>query len=200
MNAREYIEAVAFELSRARGKGLMLSPADTTLALSWHAAQVPIAQVTAELRKLSRKHPKSRGAILPPLSLQLLEARFDGRVQRLRPEPAKGRQALSQQLLSAAGDPNLAARAAWASLAEAADDLLAHDGGEGYWTAAFRTLKVALRELPRPQALQAGAALRERLAPRPRGMPRRRYQRSLQLMLLSVSSERLGLPPPAFLL
>jgi hypothetical protein len=31
-------------------------------------------------------------------------------------------------------------------------------------------------------------------------MPRRRYQRSLQLMLLSASSERLGLPPAAFLL
>jgi hypothetical protein len=61
-------------------------------------------------------------------------------------------------------------------------------------------LKTALRELPRSAGLQAGAALRARLAPRPRSMPRRRYQRSLQLMLLSASSERLGLPPRAFLL
>jgi hypothetical protein len=61
-------------------------------------------------------------------------------------------------------------------------------------------LKIALRELPRSSALQAGAALRARLAPRPRNMPRRRYQRSLQLMLLAASSERLGLPPRAFLL
>jgi hypothetical protein len=200
LTAREYIEAVAFELSRARGKGLVLSPADTTLALSWHAARVPIVQVTAELRRLSRKRPKSRGALLPPVSLQLLESKFDGRVRRLQPKPSQDSQSLSQQLLTAARDPKLAAHAAWTSLAEAADDLLAHDNGEGYWTAAFRTLKAALRELPRPMALQAGAALRERLAPRPRGMPRRRYQRSLQLMLLAASSERLGLPPPAFLL
>jgi hypothetical protein len=31
-------------------------------------------------------------------------------------------------------------------------------------------------------------------------MARRTYQRSLQLMLLSASSERLGLPPRQFLL
>ncbi len=78
--------------------------------------------------------------------------------------------------------------------------MLSEGSGEGYWTAAVRTLKVALRELPRASALQAGAALRQRLAPRPRGMPRSRYRRSLQLMLLSASSERLGLPPRAFLL
>jgi hypothetical protein len=63
-----------------------------------------------------------------------------------------------------------------------------------------RALKSALRELPRSDVLQAGAALRARIAPRPRGMARRTYQRSLQLMLLSASSERLGLPPRAFLL
>jgi hypothetical protein len=203
LTAREYIEAVASELSRTRGKGLVLSPADTTLALSWHAAQVPLEHVTGELRRLSRKRPKARGALLPPVSLQLLEAKFETRVRRLQPKAARGPEALSQQLLAAVRalrDEKLAARAAWAQLAEAADDLLAHDGGEGYWTAAFRALKTALRELPRTQVLQAGAALRVRLAPRPRGMPRRRYQRSLQLMLLSASSERLGLPPAAFLL
>jgi hypothetical protein len=198
LTAREYIEAIASELSRARGKGLILSPADTTLALSWHAAQVPLEHVAGELRRLSRKRPRARGAVLPPVSLQLLEAKFESRVHRLQPKAAKGPEALSQQLLAAVRDEKLGA--AWAELAKAADDLLAHDGGDGYWTAAFRTLKSALRELPRTQALQAGAALRERLAPRPRGMPRRRYQRSLQLMLLSASSERLGLPPAAFLL
>ena len=61
-------------------------------------------------------------------------------------------------------------------------------------------LKAALRELPRAAALQAGSALRSRIAPRPPAMTRRRYQRSLQLMLLSASSERLGVPPRAFLL
>jgi len=71
---------------------------------------------------------------------------------------------------------------------------------DAYWTAAVRALKATLRELPRSAALKAGAALRARIAPRPAGMARRRYQRSLQLMLLSASSERLGLPPRAFLL
>ena len=47
---------------------------------------------------------------------------------------------------------------------------------------------------------QAGAALRARIAPRPPAMPRRKYQRSLQLMLLAASSERLGIPPRQFLL
>jgi len=107
---------------------------------------------------------------------------------------------LRAQLRAAAQAPGLSARAAWESLADAAEQLLAQDGGNGYWTAAVRTLKAALRELPRSKGLQAGAALRSRIAPRPRGMDRRRYQRSLQLMLLSASSERLGLPPPAFLL
>jgi len=200
VTAKEYIEAVASELSRARGKGLLLSPADTTLALSWHAAKIPLVQVAAELRRVSRKAPKSRGAMLPPVSLQLVAEKLDARVLRLQPKAVSAQQGLSQQLLQASRDPKLAARGAWESLAEAADELLAQGGGEGYWTAAFRTLKVALRELPRSSALQAGAALRARLAPRPREMPRRRYQRSLQLMLLSASSERLGLPPRAFLL
>jgi hypothetical protein len=170
------------------------------LALSWHAGQVPLARVLAELRRASRKAPRSRGALLQPVSLQLIADRLDSRVRRMQQLPAAAPQGLSQQLREASRDPQLVARGAWESLAEAADDLLSRDGGAGYWTAAFRTLKLALRQLPRSSALQAGAALRARLAPRPRGMPRRRYQRSLQLMLLSASSERLGLPPRAFLL
>jgi len=114
--------------------------------------------------------------------------------------PAHEPDGLCAQLRAAAQVPGLAARTAWESLADAAERLLAEEAGHGYWSAAVRTLKAALRELPRSTVLQAGAALRARIAPRPPGMARRRYQRSLQLMLLSASSERLGLPPRAFLL
>jgi hypothetical protein len=200
LTARTYIEALAAELSRARGKGLLLSPADTQLALSWHAAQVPISQVVAELRRHARRAPRARGATTQPLSLQLVAAKFESRVRRMQTTKEAAPRTLSDQLRAAARDPQLAARGAWEALAEAADDLLAHDGGEGYWTALVRALKTALREVPRASALQAGAALRARIAPRPKGMPRRRYQRSLQLMLVTASSERLGLPPAAFLL
>src|SRR6266850_3521332 len=175
LTAKEYIETVAQELGKIRGRGLLLSPADAQLALSWHASRVPLAAVIAEVRRAAR-----------------LRAR--------RPPPPPKPEGLRAQLRAAAQAPGLAARAAWESLADAAEQLLAQDGGNGYWTAAVRTLKTALRELPRAKGLQAGAALRNRIAPRPRGMDRRRYQRSLQLMLLSASSERLGLPPAAFLL
>ncbi|HEY2027620.1 MAG TPA: hypothetical protein VGH20_00295 [Myxococcales bacterium] len=199
MTAKEYVERIAMELSRARGGGLLLSPADTALALSWHAARVPLAEVSAQVRTLARKRPRSRSSLQQPVSLQLLAARFESRTRRLQPA-SKEPETFGDALRTAARDPNLAGRSAWQSLADSAEDLLAEGGGEGYWTALVRALKAALRELPRSHALKAGAALRERIAPRPKGMPRRRYQRSLQLMLLSASSERLGLPPPAFLL
>lgn len=186
------------ELSRARGAGLLLSPADTALALSWHAARVPLDDVSTQVRALARKRPRSRSSLAQPISLQLLAARFDSRT-RLQPS-ANEPQTFGDALRAAARDPKLAGRSAWQSVAECAEDLLGQGGGEGYWTALVRALKTALRELPRSQALKAGAALRERIAPRPKGMARRRYQRSLQLMLLSASSERLGVPPPAFLL
>jgi len=131
------------------------------------------------------------------LSLQAIAPSLE-RFRRTRPAPAP--QGLCAELRAAARGAGLPARPAWESLADAAEQLLAQDGGEGYWTAAVQALKAALRELPRAAALQAGAALRARIAPRPRGMARRLYQRSLQLMLLSASSERLGLPPRAFLL
>jgi hypothetical protein len=38
------------------------------------------------------------------------------------------------------------------------------------------------------------------MAPRPKAMPRALYRRSLQLQLLAAASERLGVPPRAFLL
>jgi hypothetical protein len=200
LTAKEYIEAVAAELSRARKGGLVLSPADTALALSWHAARVPVSEVRAELRRLTRPPPRARGTVAPPVSLQAIARVFEARLKRAPRRAAHEPRALGHELRVAARDPRLAARAAWQALAEAADELLARDGGEGYWTAAVRALKDALRELPRSSALQAGAALRERIAPRPRNMSRRRYQRSLQLMLLSAASERIGLPPRAFLL
>jgi len=47
VTAREYIEGIAAELSRLRGRGLLLSPADAQLALSWHAALPVIAGASA---------------------------------------------------------------------------------------------------------------------------------------------------------
>jgi len=202
LTAREYIEALAGELGRARGKGLLLSPADAALALSWHAAQVPLQLVLAEVRRASRLLGKvqARGAVQPQLCLQVLARAVESRA-RVRPRrPAARPEGLSAQQLRKAAAKGLAARALWQELADAAEELLSAEGGQGYWTAAVHALKEALRELPHSAALQAGAALRSRLAPRPRGMPRRRYQRSLQLMLLAAASERLGVPPRAFLL
>jgi len=202
LTAREYIEALAQALGKARGKGLLLSPADATLALAWHAAQVPLPLVLAQLRRAARSSPAARvrGVEAPALSLQQITRAVET-LARVRPRaPAPRTQDLASQLRTAARAPGLVARPAWEALADAAEELLSRHGGEGYWTAAVHALKSALRELPRAAALQAGAALRARLAPRPRGMPRRQYQRSLQLMLLAASSERLGVPPPGFLL
>jgi hypothetical protein len=202
MSAREYIEALAIELSRLGGRGLVLSPADAQLALAWHASEVPLQAVVQELRRVGRPlRAAVRGVAAPGVSLQVIEKSIDARLRRRPRKPVRRRaEGLEAQLLSAARAPGLAARAAWEAQAGAAEELLALEGGERYWTAAVRALKVALRELPRQSALQAGAALRARLAPRPRGMPRRAYRRSLQLMLLSAASERIGLPPRAFLL
>jgi hypothetical protein len=201
MTARQYIETLALELSKVGGRGLLLSPADAQLALGWHAAEVPLPAVVQLLRRAARPRTTVRGAADPAVSLQAIEKSVEARVRKRPRKPPQARgQSLRGQLESAARAPGLAARAAWEALAEAAEDLLALEGGERYWTAAVRALKEALRELPRRSALQAGAALRARLAPRPRGMARRTYQRSLQLMLLSAASERIGLPPRAFLL
>jgi hypothetical protein len=201
MTAKQYVETLAQELARAPGgRGLMLSPADAQLALSWHAAGVPLREVIAQLRRhaRNRRRDTARGALGPAASLQSIAQSIRPRARDPRRLPADSR--LSLELRAAARSPGLAARQEWEALAQGADELLAHDGGDGYWSAAVRALKLSLRELPRKAALAAGAALRTRMAPRPRSMPRRRYQRSLQLMLLSAASERLGLPPRAFLL
>jgi len=201
LTARQYVEAIAEELARVRGRGLLLSPADAQLALGWYAAEVPLAAVLGEVRKAARLRTRStvRGAVETALSLQVIAPALQ-RISARRKPPAPATEGLSGQLRAAAQAPGLAARAAWHSLAERAEHLLAQEGGDGYWTAAVAALKAALRELPRAAALQAGSALRSRIAPRPPAMTRRRYQRSLQLMLLSASSERLGVPPRAFLL
>ena len=200
MTAREYIEGIAAELSRLRGRGLLLSPTDAQLALSWHEAGVPLSEVQAELRRARRlKPPCARGAIEIGLSLQLFAASIASRLRRRPPPSAAAPNALEAELLRALRDPRLAARSAWEALARKAEDLLAA-GGDAYWAAALEALRMALRELPRESVLQVGHALRSRMAPRPPGMPRALYRRSLRLQLLTVASERLGVPPRAFLL
>jgi hypothetical protein len=199
VTAREYIEGIAAELSRLRGRGLFLSPADAQLALSWHAAGVPLADVQAEIRRARRlKAPTARGAAEVGLSLQLFEQSIAAQVRRKPRAPARA-PGLASELLHATRSPRLAARAAWESLARSADELLA-TGGEAYWVAALGALRASLRELPRDSVLQLGQDLRARMAPRPAAMSRARYRKSLQLQLLSAASERLGVPPRAFLL
>jgi hypothetical protein len=200
LTAREYIEAVAQELGRAGGRGLVLSPADAQLALRWHAADIPLSAVIAQLRRAARLRTRSaaRGAAQTALSLQIVAPALDRLCARGKAPPQQP-QGLTAQLRAAARAPDLAGRIAWQSLADDAEQLLAEGGGEAYWTAAICALRSALRELPRSAILNVGAALRSRIAPRPTGMTRRRYRRSLQLMLLSASSERLGVPPRPFL-
>jgi len=196
---REYIEGIAAELSRLRGRGLLLSPADAQLALRWHAAGVPLSHVQAELRRARRlKAPSARGAAEVGLTLQLLEPSIAAHVKR-RPRPPPPAPGLTGELLRALRSPRLAARQAWEALARSAEELLAA-GGDAYWAAALRALQAALRELPRETVLQLGRDLRARMAPRPANMSRSRYRKSLQLQLLAAASERLGLPPRAFLL
>ncbi len=205
MTPREYIEAVALELGKLRGRGLVLSPADAQLALAWHAAGVSLADVLGEIRRGTRLLARGarsgvRGAAEVSLSLQTLAPAIEAR-RRARPvikaAPAQG---LVAELRKATLAPRLAARAAWEELADRAEELLSAPGGDLYWTAAIAALRLALRELGGEAARKAGAALRERLGPRPASMSRRRYQRSLQLQLLSAASERLGVPPRPFLL
>jgi hypothetical protein len=198
VDARSYIEAIARELSCAGGQGLVLSPADAQLALGWHSAGVPLADVTAELRRILRFPPKvARGATRLRVSLQLIEATMAVRHPRkmpIAPAPAP----LSEGLLHASrGD--VPSRDVWRSLAARAEDLLAQ-GAEAYWSEAILALKRTLRHLPRERVRALGHALRARMAPRPPGMRRDVYRRSLQLQLLAASSERLGVPPREFLL
>ena len=199
MTPREYIEGIAAELSRLRGRGLLLSPADAELALSWHAAGIPLSDVQAQLRRAKRlKAPAGRGTAQVGLTLQLFAPALAAQARR-KPRTKPPAPGLSAELLAASRSPRLVARAAWESLARRAEELLA-SGGDAYWAAAFAALSVALRELPRQSIRQLGRDLRAHMAPRPAAMPRSRYRKSLQLKLLAAASERLGVPPRAFLL
>jgi len=196
---REYIEGIAAELSRLRGRGLLLSPADAELALSWHAAGVPLSDVQAELRRARRlKPPAARGTAEVGLTLQLFASALSAQARR-RPRAKPAAPGLASELLQAARSPRLAARSAWEAIAHRAEELLA-SGGDAYWAATLGALRSALRELPRESVRQLGRDLRARMAPRPAAMPRSRYRKSLQLQLLTAASERLGVPPRAFLL
>jgi hypothetical protein len=205
MKPKDYVESLALALSRLRGGGLLLSPPDAQLALSWHAAGVPLSDVLHVLRtgkQRLRGTTRTRGAQAPALTLQAFAgavADVAKRARRPAPRFEGPAQGLSLQLQEAARKARLPARHAWETLAERAEELLSA-GTEAYWSGAIAALRASLRELPRGAVLRAGAALRKRMARRPSEMPRRRYQRSLQLQLLSAASETLDVPPGAFLL
>jgi hypothetical protein len=198
VDARTYIEAIAAELSRVRGYGLVLSPVEAQLALSWHASGVGLDDVLGELHRVRKLRPTlTRGAVQVGMSLQLIERNVAARSRRREEEPpARG---VAAELLRAARAPGLPGRGEWQKLARRADELLAQ-GGDAYWTAAFAALRAAVREMPRASATALGAELRRRMAPRPPAMSRARYKKSLQLQLLSAASDRAGVPPRAFLL
>jgi hypothetical protein len=184
---------------------MLLSPADAQLALAWHAAGVPLPEVLHVLStgrsRLRGTGATARGAQPTALSLQTFASAVESRTRGLRKGPriAAAPEALTAQLLRAARSrARLPARGAWEGLATRAESLLAA-GADAYWTEAIAALRASLREMPRASALAAGAALRKRLARRPREMPRPRYRRSLQLQLLSATSESLDVPPRVFL-
>jgi hypothetical protein len=198
VDPRSYIEAIAQELSRARGRGLVLSPADAQLALGWHAAGIGLEEVLGELRRAVRRTaPAARGATRLGISLQLIEGSFASRRARKKPDAAEATP-LSADLLRASR-ADVPGRALWQALAARAEDLLSR-GAEAYWSEAFAALKRTLPELPRERVRDLGRALRARMAPRPPGMGREVYRKSLQLQLLSAASDRLGVPPREFLL
>jgi hypothetical protein len=198
VDARSYIEAIARELSRTGGRGLVLSPADARLALEWHSDGVPLDSIVVELRRAVRSAPPvARGATALRSSLQFIEAAMVARRPR-KVSAVAARAPLSSELLRASRS-DLPSRELWRSLAVRAEELLSR-GAETYWSEAVAALKGSLRQLPRDQVRALGRALRARMAPRPPGMGRDVYRRSLQLQLLSAASERLGVPPREFLL
>jgi hypothetical protein len=198
MDPRSYIEAIAEELSRTGGRGLVLSPAEAQLALAWHAQGVPLGNVVAELRRAARDDVRAtRGATRLRISLQLIEAAIAARHPRQKPrvaEPAPLFAGLLGALRADLPSPDV-----WRSLAARAEDLLAQ-GAEAYWSEAVAALNSTLRRLPRDRVRALGRTLRARMAPRPPGMGRDVYRKSLQLQLLSAASECLGVPPREFLL
>jgi hypothetical protein len=198
VDPRSYIEAIAQELSRTGGRGLVLSSVEAQLALDWHAHGVPLGNIVAELRRVARDEGGvARGATRLRISLQLIEAAIAARHPRQRPRVAEPAPLFAALVSAARAD--LPSPDVWRSLAARAEDLLAQ-GAEAYWSAAVAALNSTLRRLPRDRVRALGKTLRARMAPRPTGMSRGVYRRSLQLQLLSAASERLGVPPREFLL
>ncbi len=204
VDARQYIEAIATELSRLRGGGLLLSPTDTQLALGWHAAAIPLGAVLEAVRRGQRlkARKRARGAGEAGISLSTLAADVEGRASKQRGAAARvatGRSSLCDELRAAASAPGLRGRAAWLALAGDAESLLG-ESSDAYWTRAIAALRSALPELARDQRRALGKTLRERFPRCPPGLSRARYRRALQLQLLSASSSLFALPPASFLL
>lgn len=206
--AREYIETLAREVGKTGG-GLVLSSADAQLALTWHAAGLPLAEVLALVKKgfvalKSKGGGRARGVHAQPLSLSAVRGRVEGLLLASKKRQARMAQlgaprTLSDELLSAALSPGLPARALWTRLAAQADVLLS-SGRDGYWSGAIAALCESLKALPKAQRLAVGMAVRARRGRRPARVSPARYRRSLQLQMLSAASELYGVPPKAFLL
>src|SRR4051812_33080290 len=82
VSPKDYIEAVASELGKLRGRGLVLSSADASLALAWHAAEVPLEAVLGEIRRGVRLRSRAqgiRGATEVGLSLQSIAPSIESR-------------------------------------------------------------------------------------------------------------------------
>jgi hypothetical protein len=207
MEPRAYVEAIAGELCRVRGRGLLLSAADAQLALAWHAAGVPLAEVLRVVRGGARLLPRTgprapRGAGSPQVSLQALAPAIEALVKDGAARAARevsGRTSLESELLRAAQSPGLPERPRWEQLARDAEALLGRSP-EVYWDAAVSALLASLRRLPRARRSQLGAVLRARAAQPRRAVTAARFRRSLQLQLLRASSELFGVPPAPFLL
>ena len=204
VDARAYIEAIAGELSRLRGGGLVLSPADSRLALGWHAAGIPLADVLEAVRGGARlkARKRARGAGEPSISLTTLAASVEGRAgaKKVRvAQAASGRASLAGELRAAASVPGLRAKAEWLALADAAESLFSQSP-DAYWTQAIGAFLRSLREMTREQRRALGQALREKIRARPAGFNNARFRRTLQLQLLSASSALFAVPPAPFLL
>ena len=168
MDARSYIEAIAAELSRVRGAGLLLSPADAPLALGWHAAGIPLDEVVDAVRRGTRLRSRrtARGAGETSISLTALAADVEGKASLRKGNTARvasGRDTLAAELRAAAAAPGLRGRAHWQELAGDAEQLL-RESSDAYWTRAIAALRASLRELKRDERSALGRGLRERFS------------------------------------
>jgi len=204
VNARDYIEAIAAELTRVRGAGLLLSPTDAQLALGWHAAGIPLSTVVEAVRRGQRLKARktARGAGETNISLAALAANVEGHASAKKGKVARvaaGRDSLCDELRAAASGPGVRGRQHWLSLAGEAEALLG-TSPDAYWTRAIAALRSSLRELSRDERRALGKSLRERFVKRPPGLTNSRFRRALQLQLLSAASALFAIPPSPFLL